>query len=63
MRRGLCNQSYSTGTINEKTMAHPGILVTTTSDNLDILIGAKDDLTFGCIIGPPLMWNTYAASS
>lgn len=53
-RRGICNNSLASASAETATSLQPGVLVNTNLDNLFAFIGAKDDLTFGYLIGPPI---------
>jgi len=54
-RRGLCNASVFTDAVTS-TAAIPAVRVQSTADlGLRCLIGGKDDLTFGFLIGQPIL--------
>jgi len=53
-RRGICNFEPATESDELSSRTVPGVRILTDSAALRILIGAKDDLTFGFLIGPPI---------
>nr|UWX36827.1 structural polyprotein [Hangzhou dicistrovirus 3]WAM46883.1 structural polyprotein [Hangzhou dicistrovirus 3] len=53
-RRGLCNKKDSSTNPRTSTALSPGLYVSTDAASLRMYIGAKDDLTFGFLIGSPV---------
>jgi len=53
-RRGLNNNKLSSTSPDSATRITPCVYVETNIEDLTLIVGAKDDLTYGYLIGPPI---------